>query len=449
MCFARFQDDNGSFKIIHFPDAEIPTPRIDGSSKVEGFEVKVILFKEKREDIDRSIRHMPIVHLDKTKKITISLDRLVRVVTVLNWTLVRDGYVQYYYGMEDVFFINKIKRSKEEGWSDIDETLFGFYKQDGSFREGVEIFQARVESTAQIHRTMQLNRAVTVGVAMSETVFKEIILWMGSVWVDKVANNHEFNIYADGRGRKVTIKRRVLKAILRDVAAFERCFGYVSLLKHDVPINQINLVSSAQTTAGLMVCTKVEEVTGAVVFGKMELKYDKIARMCTIHFYYQEVDVEMFGNAVVHKLSRVKDDFNERWGVRKTNRNEDGFDYFRSATIFKTNVKRKAAIAVLELDKNVVKAVFEECTGESMGENCARSVPKYVADNLCNGMGMTIAETCEHLLRAYSSKREAVNEFINMMKFNISCELTVDEMIRQSCLEVERLYWDKLSSSNI
>lgn len=442
MNVVKYSVKNGQHKLLCVLREDLDRCRKKEVEVLSGFPMRVVATSKLRSLEDERVRHLPIVHLDQLSKIDVKFEDVMdAVVVVLNVDLFLREKVVFFDGMEDVFFITK-KRVAAQRWDSIDEDSFGFYwPGTNNVRDEVLLYFTRTSVTSTIHRTMQLNRHVSVGISMTMHHFQTIVHdWLRATTVEKESNNYEYNVLSDRRGRKVKIVKTLLKADVLDVDAFERCFGFVSTIKHNCSMRNLNNLVSFATTNGIFICKNVEDSSK---FETMEWSYDIVGQQCFLHFKYRNGVANELNTFIFDKQEAWNKSFEERWAPPSIQNAAVPVDPLYPFGGRVENRKRAADAMMVSIDFARIEAVFTHSLGIDYQEN---AILRYVVLNMCKQGGETVANAVVRLLKDYKDS-SSVDQVIRELYFNIDFSLDKNTKIKRVADEFQRLY-DNVSFTN-
>jgi len=426
----KYSDDIGNQKLLCVSKSDFENRSIGDS--IGGLELKVITSPSTLEKEEWTFKGMPVVHLNKTHSETISRGKIIGPVTVLNGKLLSQERIMFYPGMQDVFFLTKVKEDRASGWQTAGEDYFGFYDPEtGDTREEVDEYCARLNVTREIHRTLQLKRNTSVdGVPMTYKMYRKIVeTWLQCTINHEEFNDYEYNILPDRRGRQVKVVKTKLVVNVKDVVLFENCFGYDSTLKHDCPMRKLNKLLSFAAITGLFVCKKKDDSE----FETMTFKFDPLAKKCEIHFHSRNGEAKELNEYIAKKQQQYAQMYSQLWTPVVPN--TVVVDFYPAAGR-KENKKRSADLISISVDKAKIRSVFTDCAGDKYEE---LPVVGYIAGNICNHGGETVKEAANRLLAEYRDC-VSIDIAIKSMKFDIDLTLEKKVKVAKFVDELQLLY---------
>jgi hypothetical protein len=226
-------DSNGV--VIGTRFAHSVEPENPRSTTVVAFPLHVV-----RREEGSPLLYLPLMVLDKTRKLRIDSVRILRKIVVLREAHFIDRIV-YYEGMIDVFAIKEMKIRGQEAFSSIPITDFNLNIDLKGYQlyEEVAMLQVRSRMTASIHDA--LDKAANDGKCSTDFVFVSrndvqfLFSALGGTILktnDAVGKSLKYNLEPGGTAVIVQIQNRKTVLEISSVDLFEDMFGYISTFKY-------------------------------------------------------------------------------------------------------------------------------------------------------------------------------------------------------------------------
>lgn len=251
---------------------------------ISGFRVDVEVEDTRSPEENRTYHKLPMVILDLSTPVEVRKEHVQCTVCVLNVEAFHTKQVVYYYGIRDVFFIAQKKIANV--LMSIGKDEFPFYRKDSlHIDKEIRLYQRKVDIIASIHKAMQSchrrSVVITEPVCLPLEDFALLVKEVNGEYDTTHRYESVYTVLPMGQPEKSAVNKEFAVVTIKNVADFEKCFGFLSTFKYDININSINNLLHMNTTLGLSM-SRCPENEGD--FESLEWLFDIARGACRLSF---------------------------------------------------------------------------------------------------------------------------------------------------------------------